>query len=76
MDGRDYLVHAPFRKLIQNVGRRVIISLCSLDSLSHYIWNFRFEFLFEPVERRPYPAVPDWITAGQAMNRIAFDVIH
>ena len=76
MDGHDHLVDALFRKLIQNAGRRFMIGLSRLDGFSHYIWNFRFKFLFEPVERRSYPAVPDWIAAGQAVNGIAFDIVH
>ena len=76
MDCRNHLVDAPFRKLIQNVGRRFVIGLSRLDGFSNYAWNFCFKFLFEQVECHPYPAVPDWITAGQAIDRIAFDVIH
>ena len=76
MDRRDHPVNAPFRKLIQNMGGRLLIGLSRLDGFSHYVWDFRFKFPFERVERRPYPAVPVGIMTGQAVDRIAFDAVH
>src|ERR1044071_3932926 len=53
-----------------------MIGLSPLDGFSHYIWDFRFKFSFELIECRPYLAIPNRIIAGQAVNGIAFDIIH
>src|ERR1043165_8214742 len=75
-DCSDHPVDATFRKLIQKVGCHFMIGLFYLDGISHDIRNFRFKFAFEPVECPPYPIIPRWVTAGQTIDRITFDVIH
>ena len=75
-DSRDHLVHAPFRKLIQDMRGRFLIAISRLDSLSNNIRDFRFKFPLESIEGRSYLAILDCIPAGAAVNGIAFDIVH